>query len=384
MNISKIKKERIQELKLYKALANKVLDENKALISQKKHQWQNHAVENNIKNLKEIITDINKDLKNNKRIERYCLAKSGDRNNFLELFKQTNSLSILGRVSNFTVPNSLLYDINWLKHFTIGEKFEISIGKKGPAILEKYWDYIMNHFIKIIVPELKKNKDLSNHASLIIDAINIAKNKSFIASNIILFTVAESLVRVLAKKVYQGQNPQLSEYNVQKHIDNFQSLENLLKSRDWKNDIELKTTEVVTRYDYINEEEIIKAKEVITNAKKANIYVEEKIEELTNFLQQEINKKTETVPKELKETILGTLDEVRKMQNDFIDGKSHTTKINLRIRLHFLIRRYKEDRNNMIHGKFEGFNHKWKNYIYLSAIEQIYDVIKEYGKIYGV
>ena len=71
------------------------------------------------------------------------------------------------------------------------------------------------------------------------------------------------------------------------------------------------------------------------------------------------------------------------MQNDFIDGKSHTTKINLRIRLHFLIRRYKEDRNNMIHGKFEGFNHKWKNYIYLSAIEQIYDVIKEYENMYG-
>ena len=75
---------------------------------------------------------------------------------------------------------------------------------------------------------------------------------------------------------------------------------------------------------------------------------------------------------------------MKKMQNDFIDGKTHTTKINLRIRLHFLIRRYKEDRNNMIHGKFEGFNSKWKNYIYLSAIEQIYDVIKEYENIYGV
>jgi hypothetical protein len=71
-------------------------------------------------------------------------------------------------------------------------------------------------------------------------------------------------------------------------------------------------------------------------------------------------------------------------EGDLIEVRKHTTKINLRIKLHFLIRRYKNDRNQIVHGNFEDFNQKWKNFMYLSAIEEIVNCIQEYDVLYQI
>lgn len=376
-DISQLKSERIKELKLYKAVANKILEQNIKYKNNHGPSWQNETVENNIKSIKEIIIEINDDLKSNKRIDEYCLGMSGDRKYFIEVFRQKNSISFFGNITNYTIPGSVDYDINWPTHFTLCEKIDIAIGKKSPEILADNWDYVESKISKSILPELKKNKDFSEHSNLILEAITIAKRNSFIVSNLILITVAESMVRVLTKKVYKGQNPTLSDEEAQKYIDNCQSLENLLIKTNWKNDIEIPIIEAVIKYGYINEPEITSAKQVLTKAKRANRYFNERTERF--FTESEAVQKSN---EELEKIVRSYLSDLFSLQGKLLESNDQKVKINLRILLHFLIRRFKEDRNTIIHGKFEGFNQKWKNYIYLSVIEQIFEAIKTYQKIY--
>ena len=50
--------------------------------------------------------------------------------------------------------------------------------------------------------------------------------------------------------------------------------------------------------------------------------------------------------------------------------------------LNFLIRKYKDDRNLIIHGNFEAFNHKWKNYINYAALLKVFNAFKNYQALY--
>jgi hypothetical protein len=377
-DIGKLKQERINDLKLYKSYANKVLDANKELKKRNNHSWENSTIENNISVLQKLIADINYDLKNEARIERFCLAQSGDLKYCNEFYDQVYGLSFFNKVSNCTISGSILYDLNWLECINVSDRINVALEINKPNILESYWGEIVEILTRKIIPELQKIHELNDQVALIIDAIKIARADLFTVSNLVIITVIESIVRVIAREIYQKQNPSLQANDVQDHIDSFQSLENLLKKGKWKNDIEISVAIAVLEFGYINEFEINEAKKVFEIRKKLIRKVSKFYEGLQ--LKSSENKYKNYSKDELWEKFKSTISTKDIEKLDSIQK----TNINLMIQLHFLIRRFKEDRNAIVHGKYEGFDSKWKNYIYLSIVEKIYNTIKIYQKIYPI
>lgn len=368
---------RVNDLKSYKTLVKTILAENINAKKGSNPNWRARVIDHNISCLKEYLTEINKELKDKEAIKRYALGMQGNVGYFNEFLTRFNVLDMLGNVSNYTVPSSLRYDINWLNFISLDEKFQISISSEPPILLEKYWEDVINRLLTLSFPTLKLDKHFESYISIISDAINLAKSGSFLTSNIICFTVVESLVRELCRRVYQHQNPTKSTDEVEVYVNGFSSLEILLRTGDFKNDIELETSEVVAYYDYINEEVIKEAKILLKNTVNTHKKVAKMALELKNEMSN-VNITDELRTKRMNEIIL-----ISKINTDeFHLIEDLRSKINIKIRLHFLIRQFKEDRNEVIHGNFANFNTKWKNVIYFSALIEIVKTTKEYDGIY--
>ncbi len=378
-NIGILKQARIKELKQFKKYANKVLDDNKKVKQTNSHKWENATIEKNIENLKTIIHDINYELASMSRIEKVISVQYDLHSPFKNLwnhnycFMQNYAPFYYTKISKYTVSSSILHDINWLGRIDVFDKIKLSLEIEKPTILEFYWEELIEVLIKEILPKLKEIKECNEQVDLILDAIKIAKEDSFIISNLVIITVIESLVRIIAKEIYQKQNPNLQANEVENYIDDFQSLENLINKGGWKNDIEISIPHAVIEFGHINEPEIDKANESFDFKKKAFKFAEIAFEKLKTIPEKEYS------IDELKENFKPPFssDDIKKydVQN---------TAINLKIQLHFLVRRFKEDRNAIVHGNYKGMNSKWKSYIYLSAIEKIYETIGIYQKIYPI
>lgn len=66
------------------------------------------------------------------------------------------------------------------------------------------------------------------------------------------------------------------------------------------------------------------------------------------------------------------------------DYKVEKTKmIDLKTRLNFLKRQYKEDRNSILHGEDKSFGETLDLYVNFSALSEVYDTIKYYHKLYS-
>jgi len=57
-----------------------------------------------------------------------------------------------------------------------------------------------------------------------------------------------------------------------------------------------------------------------------------------------------------------------------------TVMIGLDVYLDFLVKKFKDDRNNIIHGKYSFFKEKWRTLVYLSALETLINKIIWYEK----
>jgi hypothetical protein len=115
----------------------------------------------------------------------------------------------------------------------------------------------------------------------------------------------------------------------------------------------------------------------------ANKAVSEMSLELLNVLAKEKDNENSNTISEGGRNTLDSIFDRMKASGEGLINKNERRAINVRVKLHFLIRRFKEDRNAMIHGQIEDFNHKWKNVIYLAALEKILETIGEYKKIYS-
>jgi len=67
----------------------------------------------------------------------------------------------------------------------------------------------------------------------------------------------------------------------------------------------------------------------------------------------------------------------------WIDFEKQSVYVSIKVELQFLVRRFKDDRNEMIHGGFASYNKKWKSNIYLSAVIALYKLMKKLDQIYG-
>jgi hypothetical protein len=381
--LQRMMRERITRLKQFKSLANNILEQNKLYKNSiKKPTWQNSTIEHNIQGLQSLIQEINSLRKDEKKLREYCLGISGDVNYCGEAIGQHNDLSFLSEVSNYSIPGGIVHDLNWLTMLTVGEKIEISLGDSGPEILGKYWSMQC----KIVKEKAKKNLNsdsLQKNLVLLEEAISIAHQGFYLSSNIVLFVLCESLVRYLATKLFFFQNPGTSPEGAEEFVSARRSLENILLFDGWKNDLEYPIVRIAVEFGYVAEPEVKAVIKALQTARMANKAVSEMSLELLNVLAKEKDNENSNTISEGGRNTLDSIFDRMKASGEGLINKNERRAINVRVKLHFLIRRFKEDRNAMIHGQIEDFNHKWKNVIYLAALEKILETIGEYKKIYS-
>jgi hypothetical protein len=374
---------RIKDLKMYAEMVKVVIEENETFQKVVKRTWHKRTIERNLIRLKELRTKIGKD-KHSDQLQKYCNGIRGLQGSRLELFTQTGGMSVISVISECSIPGSILYDINWLEHFTVGEKFRIALRKEDPEILGQYLPRIISTIEKNIIPELLNHSEYKFYGELILTSIQLTNSKSYAASNLVLIPVIEGIVRNIAKLVFSNQNLNLTKNEVNEKINNFQSLEGLIQWKDWKNDIPINTVELVTIYSYVNESEVNDANKFLKREKIKDNELKELIKEFRSFAPMiEPYIRNDDIPDEILSRIKDCIHKINSKLDDMTDIRTHQSLINLRIRLHFLIRRYKEDRNDLIHGNIEPMNHQWKNYITLCVIAKIWDVRNEYCSIYN-
>lgn len=63
-----------------------------------------------------------------------------------------------------------------------------------------------------------------------------------------------------------------------------------------------------------------------------------------------------------------------------MNEEDKTVMIGLDVYLDFLVKKFKEDRNNIIHGKYYFFKEKWRTLVYLTALENLIKKILWYEK----
>ncbi len=389
---AEIIKKRKKHLKELKEIANVFFKENKEIKGHHQHNWEAQVIENNIKQLKRIILNANKQL-GDAELRAYATSSAaqfdqlrkivtGEADFDIEVY-MTDMVNGIERfeIHTYSPSFSIVHDLFWIPDGTIGEQHSIATGKVSPDIYEKYCPLRLEIIEKEVIPYLKKKSNYSTHLKLLNEVINSFGKSSFLFLNIVLITLAESLVRELCKFVYSKQNPGKSENEINEYIyDKFNSLETLITKADWKKDIPVKIMEAYSNSKFIIDPTLDEIALRVEGHKTAEDDIKKEVQKMSKIIEDVIvgKKQNDESVSELTRSHLTRMKELSKS----IINKEEFINVSIRYRLQFLLRRYKEDRNSIIHGNYFEFDKGWKCYIYLSAITKTYEVIKEYDEIY--
>lgn len=398
-----IKKQRISHLKEVKRLARKLLDANIAIQQSRKNSWERDVNKNNIFRLKSIITKTNKEL-HDQSINKF-VEKEISQNNFMiaqnhflghpginDTIKNVLRGSEIFKVLRYSPNYSIVYDLHWIEDGTVGDQMELAYGNASPNVYEKYCPTKIEEVRTKVIPYLSKNPQYATSVKLLKNITDQFQSNIYLSTNILLITVAESMVRQLCRYVYERQNQNLPTEEVQKYIDGKQSIESLIINDDWLNDIEI--LEAYMQSEYIDDNSLKSAVELIDLHKETEQEIREQvelcieidkkfgIEVLIENQKSEINKEKDIIDlEEYQNEIKPHLMELQRLSANLLkpDLKIKTS---IKVKLQFLVGRFKEDRNSIIHGNYTDFDKGWKCYIYLTTIKKIWEIIKLYDGIH--
>lgn len=390
---------RLKELKQLKQLANNYL--NFYLERQKfpEKDWEKDLSNRNIALLKTTINKLNK-LQHNDKIAEYLKAirptpplspnateeekKEAFEKlsmNFAIAFGQGSNLSLLMEINRCSPRLSYFNDLTWFKHGTIREHLDYGLGKVDETVFEKYLPYQVNHII-----ETKKTfftKQFFKDDLVLLEAVLplIAKEK-FIPANILIITLIEGLVRKFAVLVYKKQNPNCSDEDADIFIyHNFSNLsqEKLIRNSIWKKDIPVSFSSLLVEYSHTDNPTVTDFEKKIKKHKEANDRILKKTSEFHKIITDHLASPTLT-DEEIRVICLKHLDSLREEQQFLMNEEDKTVLIGIDVYLDFLVKQFKEERNNIIHGKYSFFKEKWKTLVYLTALQTVIEKILWYEK----
>ncbi|MBK9716822.1 MAG: hypothetical protein IPO85_04780 [Saprospiraceae bacterium] len=135
----------------------------------------------------------------------------------------------------------------------------------------------------------------------------------------------------------------------------------------------------VTEYAHTDSPTLTNFEEKFKNHKLANERIEKKLSEFHVILSQQIDNPTLS-EEEFKAVGLKHLDGLKVESNYLMNEDDKTVLIGIDVYLDFLAKKFKEDRNSIIHGKYSFFKEKWKTLVYLTALQTLIEKINWYEK----
>ena len=391
MKKHKITNERREELRNLKKYASSLKQENlRALQMSGLKRWERETIEYNIDKLKEIISEC-KYLSSKEEVNSYVDAKISSENPSL-IYEACNlniTLSKLWRgailypqIARYSTVYSVGYDLNWLTDGTILQHFSIANGSDDLKILAD--EFLENNFDKI---EGINRKYISNHYlykdffRVIQSILDRTKENDYLSSNIICMTTIEGLVRRLNYFIYKKQNVNSNEDDSLAYAyTEFTSLESLIMKSRLNDDYPVSILEANRLSQYQNDKSLIRLNKILDRHKKAKIEFEKFISDVET-LPNSVANLEEGDPRKEKLRI-----ELERISSDvvtnFVDLSDNKFVMSIRVKLFFLVRRLKEFRNQLMHGQFIDFDTKVRNYVILSALLKVLNLLEDYDKIY--
>ena len=267
-----------------------------------KKEWMRLCVTNLGDYLEELINELNKE-----KIEDYCKHEEKLGEKCIPFMPDM----ILLMINSY--HGAVETDLHWVTDLTISDSIDISVGDFDFTKLEKYLPKRIEE-IKTLVQEINTNDSITAHFDSIQEAIVCFNSKHLKASNLLLITIIEGLVRSLGIYLKDRQGLSVNPTDKRKYA----SLDSFLKI-PWKKDLPINEI----RYGLIT----------------------------GNY---SMNKKL------LHDTII----------------------ISLTDRLGFLCRRFKENRNTILHGEDTNYANSLNSFLNFSSLKEVLLTIKEYGEIY--
>ncbi len=226
-----------------------------------------------------------------------------------------------------SVHSSIISDIMWSGDISVEDAVDLAAGKLDLETLGKYLPEKIKFIKSEFLPYLKNSK-YSRHTEAINEVLQCEKKGLNRACNLLLLTTIEGLVRDLAEFLNEQQ-----ELNTDLKHEKFNSLDSLLRNGNWKEDFEISRTDL----------------EMLQQSKPPYV---------VNY----------SIPIDFER--VGTIGEPK-------------IKINLKTRLDFLRRRFKEDRDMILHGQYSEYGSNWHLYVNFSCLQQVMRTLKDYDKLYA-
>lgn len=375
-DVAKEKHEQILFYKTAKNIANQLLQENIDAKGKRRSKWESRIIENNIAQLRNQIKLVNNARKPDSldklfgTINEFGLPKKQITKLELEFAK----FQLLFAISRHSISYSVVYDMYWNTEGTVSEHLDIALSKKSIKELVKYTPSIIEKLYNEALPFLKSIKEYNGIVTILIDTIQKKELLGDALFNLTIPPIIEGLVRQFAKVVYKRQNPLLTNKEVESYISKFQSLETLINKGNWQPDIKLTFSQAIFRSKYIPHEqfaEVIEAEKIYREVNRDTVEMLLEAQQLVQEIKQDKDNQ------EKRERI----EQLLLLSHTYIHGpkpKDVIMMVSIEIELQFLLRRYKDDRNDIVHGNLADFDHSWKVYTNLSAIYGLYKVIDSY------
>ncbi|GAA4203242.1 hypothetical protein GCM10022289_19190 [Pedobacter jeongneungensis] len=365
-------------------MANGFLEENISIKTKLTAKWEQERVESNIAHLKEIIAGLNKELGEKaikdhvqeSLIELMSHKKAKKKSMGAKLLKNFTENMVPYEIARYSLNYSIENDFYWTKDGTIGDHYEVALGIRDPETFGVYCGEKIAVIKETVLPYLKDymdyNVDLLNSV-----VINFEQQQPA-NSNILLMVVIEGMLRAMCTKLYLRQNPAVTQQEATKFVRKYQSMESLIIKPDWKNDIQYDFFAAVNLAKHIDDPQLDQAKEKLRVAEK---------------FQKEILSRSARVAEVLADPTLtdeDKQDRAMKITNAALEDiapwvgfEKQPVYVSIKVELQFLVRRFKDDRNEMIHGGYESYNKKWKSNSYLAAVIATCNLMKKLDRIYG-
>ena len=277
-------------------------DKNTNQLPKWKKEWMKLCMKNLGEYLEDLITELDK-----KKIEDYCKLEEKLGERYIPFMPDM----ILLMINSY--HGAVETDLHWVMDLTISDSIDISIGDFDFNKLEKYLPKRITE-INNLVHELNTNSLVTSHFGSIQEAIICFESKHIKASNLLLITIIEGLVRSLGIHLTDKQG--LSENPKDKR--KYASLDSFLNKISWKKDLPINEI----RYGLIT----------------------------------------------------GNYSMNNKLKHDSIV-------INFE-RVGFLCRRFKENRNTILHGEETNYSNSLNSFLNFSSLKEVLLTIKEYAEVY--
>lgn len=243
--------------------------------------------------------------------------------------------------------------------------------------MEDYLPDVTDKISRDLLPQILIH--FSEAAAIIQKASSLSKAGDNLTANILLMTAIENIIRRFFTGLALVQNLTTDMSSAVALIGTKVSMESVISRTVWINDVSIPLIELYTKYNYVLTPEVEQAKSIIHTSRVTRRRFEtymNRLSELLNYFGEV--ERSQVAQQEIDETFSSLKSIIENLE----DSTAMRVLIGPKVFFHFLIRRFKDDRNCLMHGTFTGVKERWKTFIYLSALELSWGIVEMYIRKY--